>query len=64
MADNRGPTTLYTDPFGKRFSETPFPGAIRQYIAGARPGDPHQGQIVDRFTDFAKNPRDKIHVPN
>ena len=27
------PTTWYTDPFGGRASERPFPGAIKQFIA-------------------------------
>jgi len=28
-----GPTTWYTDPFGRGARTTPFPGSIRQYIA-------------------------------
>lgn len=28
-----GPTTWYTDPFGRGAKTTPFPGSIRQYIA-------------------------------
>ena len=28
-----GPTTWYTDAYGRRYSPTPFPGAIRQYVS-------------------------------
>ncbi|WP_173063884.1 hypothetical protein [Phytohabitans houttuyneae] len=31
---NRGPTTVYTDVYGRNASSTPFTGSIRQYFAG------------------------------
>lgn len=33
LNNSDGPTTWYTDPFGRGARTTPFPGSIRQYIA-------------------------------
>ena len=64
VVQNDGPTTVYTDVFARRFSTTPFPGAIQQYIAGSRTGDRSQGTIRGTFTNFASNAADKVHAPN
>jgi hypothetical protein len=64
VVQNEGPTTLYTDVYARRFSTTPFPGAIEQYIAGNHPGDRGQGSIRGVFKNYASNQADRIHAPN
>jgi hypothetical protein len=64
MVQNDGPTTLYTDVFGRRFSTTPFAGAIEQYIAGSHAGDRTQGTIRGTFNNYASNQADGVHAPN
>lgn len=64
VIQNTGPSTVYTDVFGKRFSATPFPGAIRQYIAGNHAYDQHQGAINLQFRNYAGNTADGVHAPN
>jgi hypothetical protein len=64
VVQNEGPTTVYTDVFAKRFSSTPFPGAIEQYIAGNHAGDRGQGEISGKFRNYAANSSDRIHAPN
>ncbi len=64
VIQNEGPTTVYTDVFGERFSTTEFPGAIRQYIAGNHAFDEHQGPINGQFRNYAANATDRIHAPN
>jgi hypothetical protein len=64
IVQNTGPTTLYTDVFGRRFSTTEFPGSIKQYIAGNHAGDRTQGSIPGTFKNYAGNASDKIHAPN
>lgn len=34
QVQNTGPTTIYTDPYGRNASSTPFAGSIQQYISG------------------------------
>jgi hypothetical protein len=64
VVQNDGPPTLYSDVFGVRFSPDPFPGAIRQFIAGSHSFDAAQGTIDLPFRNFAANPDDLIHSPN
>jgi hypothetical protein len=59
---NTGPTTIYTNVFGTRFSTSSFPGAIKQYISGNHAAD--QASIDIPFRNFASNTADKIHAPN
>ncbi|QOC89765.1 hypothetical protein [Micromonospora craniellae] len=34
QVQNSGPTTVYTDVYGRNASSTPFAGSIRQYFSG------------------------------
>jgi hypothetical protein len=58
-----GPIRWYTDPYGGRASTTPFPGSIRQLIAGVdnRRGYPLESQAfgTDRHYGGAG-----VHAPN
>jgi ricin-type beta-trefoil lectin protein len=65
VVQNTGPTTLYTDVFGTRFSTTTFPGAIEQFISGNQTANAEsQGDIFIPFKNFAANAADGIHAPN
>ncbi|GIE99974.1 RICIN domain-containing protein [Paractinoplanes rishiriensis] len=65
VVQNTGPTTLYTDVFGRRFSTTTFPGAIEQFISGNQTANAEsQGDIFIPFKNFAANPADAIRSPN
>ncbi|MFC7483439.1 RICIN domain-containing protein [Luedemannella flava] len=59
---NTGPTTIYTNVFGTRFSTSTFPGAIKQYLSGNHAAD--RASIDVPFRNFAQNSADKIHAPN
>jgi hypothetical protein len=41
LSNAGGPTAWYTDPFGGHGSATPFPGAIKQYVAAMNNGRPY-----------------------
>jgi len=58
---NSGPTTVYTDAYGRNVSATPFTGSIKQYFSG-NSGSPMYVRGVTR--DWAANPADNIHSPN
>lgn len=64
IVQNEGPTTLYTDPYGLRFSTEPFPGSIKQYISGNRASDRNQGFIRGTFTNYAADAADGVRAPN
>jgi len=64
VVQNEGPSTVYTDVFGTRFSATSFPGAIKQYIAGNHTSDGLDGEIFIPFQNFASDSKDGIHAPN
>ncbi|MDU0969331.1 MAG: hypothetical protein E7A62_09635 [Actinomycetaceae bacterium] len=59
-----GPTTWYTDPYGGNASTTPFPGAVKQYIANVDTGSVDVGrQVFGWSTDYGA-PGSKVHAPN
>ena len=61
---NTGPSTLYSDVFGSRFTTTPFPGAIEQYVAGHQHNDfDAQGDIFQPVTDYSPV-GSGVHAPN
>jgi len=64
VVQNEGPSTVYTDVFGTRFSATSFPGAIKQYIAGNHAAEGLDGEIFIPFQNFAADSKDRIHAPN
>jgi hypothetical protein len=64
VVQNEGSPIVYTDVFATRFTTTPFPGAIRQYIAGDHVFDQNQGVINLPFRNYAADPDDRIHAPN
>ena len=63
IANEGGPTTWYTDPFGKNARREPFPGSIAQFIAAIdndraiNPGGPTFG----RHRDYGGS---GVHAPN
>jgi hypothetical protein len=63
LVNQGGPTRWYTDPYGGRASTRPFPGSIRQLIAGVdnRRGYPLESQAfgADRHYGGAG-----VHAPN
>ncbi|WP_213452401.1 cellulose-binding domain-containing protein [Rhizomonospora bruguierae] len=59
---NTGPTTVYTDVYGRNVSTSPFPGSIRQYFSGNHA--PVQTYVRGATRDYAANTADKIHAPN
>lgn len=59
---NTGPTTVYTDVFGRNVSATPFPGSIEQYFSGNNAS--MQMYVRGATKDYAANPADRIHAPN
>ena len=59
---NSGPTTVYTDVYGRNASTTPFNGSIKQYFSG---NHAEQNMFVRGATrDYAANSADQIHAPN
>ncbi|WP_255950296.1 hypothetical protein [Streptomyces odontomachi] len=58
---NSGPTTVYTDAYGRNVSATPFDGSIAQYFSGNSPVDAY---VRGATRDYAANPSDNIHAPN
>lgn len=65
---NTGPTTWYTDVFGKRFSPTPFPGAVTQYFSGNHAAADGQAPIHNNFQYFCNTfgfgAANGVHAPN
>lgn len=62
--DNRnGPTTWYTDPYGRRYSPAPFPGSIRQYVAAISNNWQDIGGPAAVFRDYGR-PGTGVHAPN
>ncbi|WP_143671215.1 hypothetical protein [Streptomyces sp. Ru87] len=56
---NSGPTTVYTDVYGRNASTTPFEGSIEQFFSGNSPS----GMYVRGATrDWGMN--DQVHAPN
>jgi hypothetical protein len=58
---NSGPTTVYTDVYGRNAASTPFPGSIRQYFSG------NSGTALyvrGSTKDYAGSSADAIHAPN
>jgi hypothetical protein len=56
-----GPTTIYTDVYGRNASTSPFPGSIQQYFNG----DTQTTSYLRGATrDWAANASDNIHAPN
>lgn len=64
IIENQGPSTIYTDAYGLRFSTEPFPGAIEQYIFGNRASSREQGFIRGDVVNYASDPADGIRAPN
>ncbi|MCC5034043.1 hypothetical protein DMH02_012580 [Streptomyces sp. WAC 00631] len=58
---NSGPTTVYTDVYGRNVSTSPFEGSIKQYFSG-NSGD--QMYLRGATRDYAVNSSDRIHAPN
>lgn len=58
---NSGPTTVYTDAYGRNVSTTPFNNSIEQYFSG---NSPVSGYLRGATRDYAANPSDNIHSPN
>jgi hypothetical protein len=56
---NTGPTTVYTDVFGKQVSSTPFPGSIAQYFSGNHA--PTLTYVRGATRDYATS---TVHSPN
>jgi hypothetical protein len=64
VSNDGGPSTWYTDPFGGHGRPTPFPGAIRQFIAAldnTRGGLNPSGPGLGGNRDYG-GPR--VHAPN
>lgn len=65
-----GPTTWYTDPFGNNAKTTPFPGAIKQYVASINNARPYHlesialGKDVNWCDQGRLNGKQTIHAPN
>ncbi len=56
---NRGPTTVYTDVYGRNASATPFAGSIQQYFSGNTSST--QMYVRGATRDYAAN---GVHAPN
>ena len=63
ISNAEGPTTWYTDPYGKNGRTEPFPGSIRQYIASFdSPGEIGvNGPPIGRGRDYGGP---GVHAPN
>ncbi|MEV4629284.1 cellulose-binding domain-containing protein [Micromonospora sp. NPDC049523] len=55
---NTGPTTVYTDAYGRNASSTPFVGSIQQYFSG---NQSTQLYVRGATRDYAAN---SVHAPN
>jgi hypothetical protein len=55
-----GPTTVYTDVYGRNVSTTPFEGSIEQYFSGSI----DTMYVRGATRDYAADPADGIHAPN
>jgi hypothetical protein len=58
---NSGPAIVYTDPYGRNASATPFPGSIQQYFSGSSSTAMY---VRGATRDWAANAADRIHAPN
>ncbi|MEE1938964.1 hypothetical protein V1L54_05970 [Streptomyces sp. TRM 70361] len=58
---NSGPTTVYTDVYGRNASTQPFEGSIKQYFSG---NSSNPLYVRGTTKDWAANPSDRIHAPN
>lgn len=58
---NSGPTTIYTDVYGRNASTTPFPGSIEQYFSGNTSSSFY---VRGTTRDYAANPADRVRAPN
>jgi len=58
---NSGPTTVYTDVYGRNASTTPFEGSIKQYFSG---NNSTMMYVRGATRDYAANSADRIHAPN
>lgn len=61
---NTGPQTRYTDVYGQRFTETPFPGAIAQHFAGNHAKLADQAPLHINFQNYCTGKGDGVHAPN
>ncbi|GGO14025.1 cellulose-binding domain-containing protein [Micromonospora parathelypteridis] len=59
MVRNTGPTTVYTDVYGRNASSTPFAGSIQQYFSGNQSST--QLYVRGATRDYAAN---GVHAPN
>ncbi|MFT7836806.1 cellulose-binding domain-containing protein [Saccharothrix sp. BKS2] len=59
---NSGPTTVYTDVYGRNASTTPFNGSIQQHFSGNHA--PVNMFVRGATRDYAANAADQIHAPN
>jgi hypothetical protein len=59
---NTGPATVYTDPYGRNASSTPFAGSIQQYFSGGQSSA--QLYVRGATRDYGSNSADRIHAPN
>jgi hypothetical protein len=55
-----GPTTVYTDVYGRNVSTTPFEGSVEQYFSGSI----DTMYVRSATRDYAADPADGIHAPN
>jgi hypothetical protein len=58
---NTGPTTVYTDVYGRNASTTPFAGSIQQYFSGNQSSTQY---VRGATRDYGANSADQIHAPN
>lgn len=58
---NSGPTTVYTDVYGRNAASTPFAGSIQQYFAGSS-GTTYY--VRGSVKDYGANSADAIRAPN
>jgi Cellulose binding domain len=58
---NSGPTTVYTDVYGRNASTAPFAGSIRQYFSG---NGGTALYVRGSTKDYGANSTDGIHAPN
>ncbi|GAA3750409.1 hypothetical protein GCM10022225_38340 [Plantactinospora mayteni] len=56
---NTGPTTVYTDVYGRNASTTPFAGSVRQYLSGSQSSA--ELYVRGATRDYAAN---GVHAPN
>jgi hypothetical protein len=58
---NSGPTTIYTDVYGRNASSAPFAGSIQQYFTGTSSTTMY---VRGSTKDYAGTAADGIHAPN